>query len=128
MSMWKIHEINVSNLSYEIGHITNEEALFTSSLVRYQNAKKRMIGVPEMWRWLYLCVDCKEGQSLLSEHLHPGGRHEGGVSRDDVRGHCVTAAESAGGNGQTPHVSQQVIQTGRLGLCWLTCLIYVYHI
>lgn len=89
---------------YEIGHIT---ALFTPSLVIYQNVQNT-IGELEEWRWLYLCVDCKEGQSLLSEHIHPGGRLEGGVSRDDVRGHCITAAESACGDGQTPPVSQQV--------------------
>lgn len=63
-----------------------------------------------MFTHLYLCVDCEEGQPLLSEHIHSGGRYEGGVSRDDVRGHRITAAKCSGRNGQTSPVSQ-VIQT-----------------
>lgn len=33
--------------------------------------------------------DREEGQPVLPEHLHPGRRHEGGVPRDDVGGHCL---------------------------------------
>ena len=52
--------------------------------------------------------DRQEGQPVLPEHLHPGGRHEGGVPRDDVRGHLVPAAQGAGGHGQAAAVPHQV--------------------
>ena len=52
--------------------------------------------------------DRQEGQPVLPEHLHPGGRHEGGVPGDDVRSHRVPAAQGAGGDGQATAVPHQV--------------------
>lgn len=54
-------------------------------------------------------TDSEEGQPVLSEHLHPGRRHESGVSRDDVRGHCLPASQGPGRHGEAPLIPQQVM-------------------
>lgn len=53
-------------------------------------------------------ADSEEGQPVLSDHLHPGRRHESGVSRDDVRGHCLPASEGPGRHGEAALVPLQV--------------------
>lgn len=55
-----------------------------------------------------LVTDSEEGQPVLPEHLHPGGRHESGVSRDDVRGHCLPASQGPGRHGEAPLIPHQV--------------------
>lgn len=53
-------------------------------------------------------ADSEEGQPVLSEHLHPGRRHESGVSGDDVRGHCLPASQGPGRHGEAPLIPHQV--------------------
>lgn len=53
-------------------------------------------------------ADSEEGQPVLSDHLHPGRRHESGVSRDDVRGHRLPASEGPGRHGEAAFVPHQV--------------------
>ncbi len=53
-------------------------------------------------------TDSEEGQPVLSEHLHPGRCHESGVSRDDVRGHCLPASQGPGRHGEAPLIPRQV--------------------
>lgn len=57
--------------------------------------------------WNLSCViDSEEDQPVLSEHLHPGRLYESGVSRDDVRGHCLPASQGPGRHGETSPISQ----------------------
>lgn len=51
-------------------------------------------------------TDSEEDQPVLSEHLHPGRLYESGVSRDDVRGHCLPASQGPGRHGETPPIPQ----------------------
>lgn len=60
--------------------------------------------------WNLSCVtDSEEDQPVLSEHLHPGRLHESGVSRDDVRGHCLPASQGPGRHGETPPIPQVAV-------------------
>ena len=56
-------------------------------------------------------TDSEKGQTVLPEHLHPGGRHASGVSRDDVRSHCLPASQGPGWHGEAPHIPHQVMIT-----------------
>lgn len=53
--------------------------------------------------------DREEGEPVLSEHLHPGRSHAGGVPRDDVRGHNLPAAQGSGRHGEAPPLSQKMM-------------------
>lgn len=54
-------------------------------------------------------TDSEEDQPVLSEHFHPGRLHESGVSRDDVRGHCLPASQGPGRHGETPPIPQVAV-------------------
>lgn len=58
-------------------------------------------------------ADSEEGQPVLSEHLHPSRRHESGVPRDDVRGHCLPASQGPGWHGEAPLIPHQVTNQRR---------------
>lgn len=66
---------------------------------------------------VFFVTDREEGQLVLPEHLHPGRCHESGVSRDDVRGHCLPASQGSGRHGEAPPFPHQVmmaVQTSQL--------------
>lgn len=74
-------------------------------------------------------TDSKEGQPILFEYLHPGRCHESGVSRDDVRGHCLPASQGPCRHGEAPLIPQQMtLPTQKLQLCEDSlCLDYSSH-
>lgn len=74
-------------------------------------------------------TDSKEDQPVLFEYLHPGRCHESGVSRDDVRGHCLPASQGPCWHGEAPLIPQQMtLPTQILQLCEDSlCLDYSSH-
>lgn len=96
--------------------VCSQVELSTASLIQYLKLIAILMSTKTNMN-VSFWTDSEKGQPVLSEHLHPGRRHESGVSRDDDRGHCLPASEGPGRNGEASLVPHQVMmpaQTSQL--------------